>query len=139
MFSAKLIGRIIFLWFLKEKGMIAKSELEIPNEISQSEFYFMHLKKIFNMLDDKESNQDLSTNILYLGSSIFEASDYEYGIEQNIKFGENFFNKFFGFLNDFNFTTDENTSDYEQVAIDPEMLGQIFENLLAEINTDTAS
>ena len=73
----------------------------------------------------------------YLGSTIFEISNYEFGIEQNIKFPENYFEELFNCLDSFNFTTNENTSDFEQVAIDPEMLGQIFENLLAEINTDT--
>ncbi|MHA1974128.1 MAG: Eco57I restriction-modification methylase domain-containing protein, partial [Candidatus Hodarchaeales archaeon] len=36
------------------------------------------------------------------------------------------------FLRHYNFTTDESTSSFQQVAIDPEMLGRIFENLLAE-------
>lgn len=31
----------------------------------------------------------------------------------------------------FNFTTDESSPEYEQVAIDPEMLGRVFESLLA--------
>jgi len=35
------------------------------------------------------------------------------------------------------FTIDENTSFDEELSIDPEMLGRIFENLLAEINPET--
>ncbi|MDI9355176.1 MAG: hypothetical protein QM532_03230 [Cyanobium sp. MAG06] len=34
-------------------------------------------------------------------------------------------------LDEYNFTIDESSVDYEQVAIDPEMLGKVFENLLA--------
>ena len=37
----------------------------------------------------------------------------------------------------YNFTIDENTSSSSEIAIDPEMLGRIFENLLAEQNPDT--
>lgn len=37
----------------------------------------------------------------------------------------------------YNFTIDENTSFDEELSIDPEMLGRIFENLLAEINPET--
>jgi type I restriction-modification system DNA methylase subunit len=43
----------------------------------------------------------------------------------------------FEFLSGYNFTTDESTSQFQQVAIDPEMLGRIFENLLAEIVEET--
>jgi type II restriction/modification system DNA methylase subunit YeeA len=37
----------------------------------------------------------------------------------------------------YNFTVDENTSYDVELSIDPEMLGRIFENLLAEINPET--
>ena len=36
-----------------------------------------------------------------------------------------------------NFTVDENTAYDIELSIDPEMLGRIFENLLAEINPET--
>jgi adenine-specific DNA-methyltransferase len=45
--------------------------------------------------------------------------------------------KFFEVLETYNFTIDENTSFDEELSIDPEMLGRIFENLLAEINPET--
>jgi len=45
--------------------------------------------------------------------------------------------KFFAVLETYNFTIDENTSFDEELSIDPEMLGRIFENLLAEINPET--
>ena len=38
----------------------------------------------------------------------------------------------------FNFTIDENTPDDQDVALDPELLGQVFENLLARINPETS-
>ena len=60
----------------------------------------------------------------YLGR-IFEISNYEFGITE-YKISENYFEELFNCLI-VNFTTNENTSDFEQVAIDPEMLGQIFE------------
>jgi len=39
----------------------------------------------------------------------------------------------------FNFTIDENTLDDQEVALDPELLGRVFENLLASFNPETAS
>ncbi|HOO15331.1 MAG TPA: N-6 DNA methylase [Candidatus Marinimicrobia bacterium] len=41
-------------------------------------------------------------------------------------------------LKSYNFTTDENTPIDEEVALDPELLGKVFENLLASYNPETA-
>jgi len=42
-------------------------------------------------------------------------------------------------LNSYKFTIDENTPLEEEVALDPELLGKVFENLLASYNPDTRS
>ena len=41
------------------------------------------------------------------------------------------------FLETYHFTVDENTSIDIDLSIDPEMLGRIFENLMARINPET--
>jgi len=42
-------------------------------------------------------------------------------------------------LSSFNFTIDENEPDDFEVALDPELLGRVFENLLASYNPETAT
>ena len=42
-------------------------------------------------------------------------------------------------LNSYNFTVDENTPIDKEVALDPELLGKVFENLLASYNPETAT
>jgi len=42
-------------------------------------------------------------------------------------------------LSTYNFTIDENTIDDKDVALDPELLGKVFENLLASFNPETSS
>ncbi len=42
-------------------------------------------------------------------------------------------------LSSFNFTIDENSPDDQEVALDPELLGKVFENLLASFNPETSS
>ncbi|MCL0105683.1 Eco57I restriction-modification methylase domain-containing protein [Thermodesulfovibrionales bacterium] len=42
-------------------------------------------------------------------------------------------------LSSYNFTIDENVPDDQEVALDPELLGKVFENLLASFNPETAS
>jgi len=42
-------------------------------------------------------------------------------------------------LNRYNFTIDENTPIDQDIALDPELLGKVFENLLASYNPETAT
>jgi hypothetical protein len=42
-------------------------------------------------------------------------------------------------LKSYNFTIDENTPVDQEVALDPELLGKVFENLLASYNPETAT
>ena len=42
-------------------------------------------------------------------------------------------------LTSYNFTIDENEPDDQEVALDPELLGRVFENLLASYNPETAT
>lgn len=42
-------------------------------------------------------------------------------------------------LKSYNFTIDENTPIDQEVALDPELLGKVFENLLASYNPETAT
>ncbi|HMN24265.1 MAG TPA: N-6 DNA methylase, partial [Ignavibacteriaceae bacterium] len=45
----------------------------------------------------------------------------------------------FEILNRYNFTIDENTPIDQDVALDPELLGKVFENLLASYNPETST
>ncbi|MBK8872986.1 MAG: Eco57I restriction-modification methylase domain-containing protein [Bacteroidetes bacterium] len=47
-------------------------------------------------------------------------------------FPVNYFKDLFDFFSQYNFTIDENSPEEQEVGIDPEMLGHIFENLLEE-------
>lgn len=42
-------------------------------------------------------------------------------------------------LSSYNFTIDENVPDDQEIALDPELLGKVFENLLASYNPETAT
>ncbi len=45
----------------------------------------------------------------------------------------------FEILSAYNFTVDENTADDADIALDPELLGKVFENLLASFNPETST
>ena len=52
-------------------------------------------------------------------------------------FGKKDFEGLFDIFNLYSFTIDENSLNDEEVALDPELLGNVFENLLAAFNKET--
>ena len=72
----------------------------------------------------ERENYDLVTP--YLNGGLFEERPNDLVNQRTLTFPKNFFDDFYKFLDTYNFTTDESTSQFQQVAIDPEMLGRIF-------------
>lgn len=159
-FAVRLIGRIMFCWFLKEKRSEAGIPL-IPEEMISSErtnnsgnYYHDVLEPLFfellntnpNRRKGKFAQENTYIQIPYLNGGLFSPhSDDHYKFSHELQTGEygvvtisnNWFNHFYDVLSQYNFTVDENTSYDIELSIDPEMLGRIFENLLAEINPET--
>lgn len=67
--------------------------------------------------------------IPYLNGGLFENVDQQCN---KIDFPSEYFADLLEFFQQYNFTIDENSPDEQEVGIDPEMLGHIFENLLEE-------
>ena len=82
---------------------------------------------------EREDNVLNVPNILFFGEATDVDLNKAYGTK-NKKY------KVQGLINIFNcykFTIDENTPIEEEIALDPELLGKVFENLLAEYNPET--
>ena len=75
------------------------------------------------------------TRIPYLNGGLFEEV---FSAARQIDFPEVLFRDLLEFFAQYNFTIDENDPEENEVGIDPEMLGHIFENLL-EDNRDKGS
>lgn len=142
MFTTRLIGRILFIWFLKKKNLIDPNmnyfEIEDPN--NQSKYYRCKLEFLFFETLNKEiserQHEDKSTP--YLNGGLFDIASSDFFNDKNLSFPTAYFNQLFEILGKYNFTIDESNTDFQQVAIDPEMLGRVFESLLAEqIDVDT--
>ncbi len=158
-FGVRLIGRIMFCWFLKEKVSKDGTSL-LPIDIfsiwtieKTDNYYNSILEPLFFEVlntNHKYRKQEFETTyfkqIPYLNGGLFSPhSDdlYRYdnnkrqALNGNVVIPNDWFISFFNILNGYNFTVDENTSYDIELSIDPEMLGRIFENLLAEINPET--
>jgi len=159
-FAVRLIGRLIFCWFLRQKRDGSENSL-MPKELisehaskSFNDYYHNVLEPIFfNVLnvpiesrkDDKYSREPYD-QIPYLNGGLFTPHEDDFYGATEVKRNKNrggvvvpdeWIRRFFEVLELYNFTIDENSSFDEELSIDPEMLGRIFENLLAEINPET--
>ncbi len=158
-FAVRLIGRIIFCWFLREKrsasghSLMPKELLSFDASNTIGDYYHKILEPIFFEVLNKPIKSrketfinDLFSAIPYLNGGLFSPHEDDFfnynegkqAINHNIVVVPDLWLKpFFEVLETYNFTIDENTSFDEELSIDPEMLGRIFENLLAEINPET--
>ncbi len=142
MFTTRLLGRILFIWFLKKKNLINQtmSYFDIDDPYEQGDYYRKKLEVLFFETLNKEVIERQSNDSVtpYLNGGLFDVAVTDFYNDNNLSFPNSFFNKLFETLNKYNFTVDESSPDFQQVAIDPEMLGRIFESLLAEqIDDDT--
>lgn len=151
-YTVRLIGRIIFCWFLKQKKSqegisLLPEEFLSSNAVKNTDNYYHSILEpiFFEVLNKpKESRKPQFRNgydrIPYLNGGLFDPhydDFYEGQPSFALKIPNEWFIELFEVLETYNFTIDENTSLDVDLSIDPEMLGRIFENLLAEINPET--
>jgi hypothetical protein len=153
-FCIRLIGRMIFCWFLKEK----KSNIGIPllsndllsrSALSSKDLYSQHIAPLFfevlNKPEDERTERYNSGDfqlVPYVNGGLFAEQETDRQAngksEAAIVITDLWLSNFLDILESYNFTVDENSSADIELSIDPEILGRIFENLLARINPETA-
>lgn len=138
-FSSRLLGRMLFIWFLRKMNIIHEEfgYFDIDG-LSATEYYDKKIKLLFfsTLNTDISDRKHLDYITPYLNGGLFEPKENDF-IHETINFPQDYFKNLFDRFNEFNFTTDESSADFEVIAVDPEMLGQVFENLLATQNEDT--
>jgi len=155
-FTNRLIGRLLFCWFLNKRDILDVNQNYFNIETLESgEYYHARLEPLFFLTLNtpiseratalkkfiknstkflsKETQALISTDLRtpYLNGGLFEAHANDYFGSPELNFPSGYFVRLFEHFNSYNFTTDESSPEYEQVAIDPEMLGKVFESLLA--------
>lgn len=168
-FVKKLLGRIVFLYFVQKKGWLGASDTDYKDGLTDfikdlfvksggdENFYPKWLSVLFfetlNTGEDKRPNEDFKmpdgkkVKVPYLNGGLFDKEDHDEHIltfksklfhhpdfEDTLLTEKNWDNArgFLDFLDAFNFTVHEDSPDDHTVAVDPEMLGHIFENLLED-------
>jgi Alw26I/Eco31I/Esp3I family type II restriction m6 adenine DNA methyltransferase len=155
-YAVRLLGRVIFIWFLRNKisnggaplmplGVLGEDNAKVSDLLhsKMEPIFFEILNKPINSRDSRFRNTTYDM-IPYLNGGLFHASEGEGGdyydtklFSSNVEIPDKWFVNLFSTLNTYNFTIDENLENDIDLSIDPEMLGRVFENLLAEINPET--
>ena len=192
----RLITRLLFVWFLKEKGLVADdlfNETKIAALLNNYDrdrgdtYYRAVLQNLFfatlntemdrrgfsttkhsthrnfsryryqSAINDPDTLLSLFAQTPFINGGLFDCLDSEEGLREGGYridcFSDNarhsaklslpnrlFFDPqrgIFPLLNHYKFTVEENTPVEQEVALDPELLGKVFENLLAAYNPET--
>ena len=190
----RLITRLLFVWFLKEKGLVAEAlfeEADVRDLLKDYDrkdgdsYYRAVLQNLFfatlnteiekrefsteknathrdfsryrfkKQINDPDKLLELFAQTPFINGGLFDCLDSEeatgyggyridcFSDEHYVKLSlpnRLFFDKddgLFPLLKHYKFTVEENTPIEQEVALDPELLGKVFENLLAAYNPET--
>ncbi|MCY3724506.1 MAG: Eco57I restriction-modification methylase domain-containing protein [Candidatus Poribacteria bacterium] len=192
----RLITRLLFIWFIKEKGLVADAlfnKSQIQDLLKEDDFdngdsyYRAVLQNLFfatlnteidkrgfstrsytthrnfsryrykTQMSDPDKLLELFDETPFINGGLFDCLDSEeatgdggyridcFSDEQYEKLSipnRLFFDDDQGLiplLEHYKFTVEENTPIEQEVALDPELLGRVFENLLAAYNPETGA
>ena len=190
----RLITRLLFIWFLKEKGLVPDELFEEgyagkalkSHALESTDYYRAVLQNLFfatlnteigkrgfgegadgapesnkyryrDLLADPDAFLEKLKSVPFVNGGLFDCLDDAAGNgaagRRMDAFSDDIENEgqdlcvpaclFFGecglfdLLRRYKFTVEENTPLDQEVALDPELLGQVFENLLAAYNKET--
>ncbi|MBC8416455.1 MAG: N-6 DNA methylase, partial [Candidatus Cloacimonetes bacterium] len=128
-YTETIFNRVFFLYFIQKKGYLENDpDFIFKNfvNIGSKNYYSDFIIPLFERISIKEKNPE-PEKIPFLNGGLFEFNDDE----KNIKIENNIFEVILkGLFEKYNFTVREDTELEKEVAIDPEMLGTIFERLI---------
>lgn len=149
-FAKKLLGQIVFIYFLQKKQWLGVKvdekwgtgpkdflrKLFDKKIVPYDNFFNDILEPLFyDALANPREGEDgyyalFKCKIPFLNGGLFEPiNDYSWE-KTNIIITDQVFKDIFDVFDRFNFTVKEDEPLEKEVAVDPEMLGKVFENLL---------
>ncbi len=151
-FAKKTMGQLVFLYFVQKKGWLGVKSGETwgsgdkrflrnlfdKKYVKYDNFFNDILEPLFYraLARDRGNENDnfapLNCRIPFLNGGLFEPIN-GYGYAQtDLTIDNAVFKEIFDVFDLYNFTVKEDEPLEKEVAIDPEMLGKVFENLLPE-------
>ncbi len=161
LFVRKLLGQVVFLYFLQKKGWLG-IKIDEPGwkdgnrkfliwtfedcKKKNKNYFDRFLQPLFytgfNKKEELFQYDEFQFKIPFLNGGLFEELfhwESTFINPANTLFSNNEIHKdgsigtgILDIFDRYNFTIDENTAFEKEIAVDPEMLGKVFENLLPE-------
>jgi hypothetical protein len=134
-YAQRLLGRITFLYFLQRKGWLDKDRAYLKKRTRglDGKGLFRFLYELFDILNT-EGYEDKSKGVIpYLNGSLFENEPYSQAqMKQLMDACTSCLRDVLNVFDQYNFTISESTPLDKEVAVDPELLGSLFESMLPE-------
>jgi len=130
-----ILNRIIFLKFIEKKGWLDNNKDYLYNKFqnyydnSENSYWMDVVCPLFDLLSEQHKNPNSKLgNIPFLNGGLFGSEPKDLW---SLAVSNDFFQSLFeNLLNSFNFTIEESSPSSVEIAVDPEMLGRIFEALI---------
>ncbi len=149
-FTQLLFNRLMFCWFLQKKGWLNNDPDYLLNLLRRAHSYkppknlyhdyltFLFFEVLANPEEKRRKRHPSDPHIVmeapFLNGGLFERTPLDERVESASRFRQLPNSVFKAILEDlfarYNFTVEESTSLDVQVALDPELLGTIFERLV---------
>ena len=147
-FAKKLMGQIVFIYFLQKKRWLGIGkdddwgtgpknflrEIFEQSEADGKNFFNDVLEVLFykGLSEDVEDNHYslFGFRVPFLNGGLFEPINNYDWVKTDVVLKNEIFAEIFDTFDKFNFTVKEDEPLEKEVAVDPEMLGKVFENLL---------
>ncbi len=145
-YSLQFINRLMFLYFIQRKGWLGDDPEFLRNfweaykdsKQKKDNFFEKWLKVLFfeafnnkfhgghkHFPDDIKQALQMAP---FLNGGLFEENDLDK--KHNAEISDEDFHKIFNFLEGYNFTISEDSPLDQEVAVDPEMIGSVYENMV---------
>lgn len=149
-FTQLLFNRLMFCWFLQKKGWLGGSPTYLLDLLDRAHHYkppknlyhdyltFLFFEVLANPEEQRRKRHPTDPHVVmeapFLNGGLFERTHLDFRVEEAPRFKRLPNSVFKAILKDlfarYNFTVEESTSLDIQVALDPELLGTIFERLV---------
>ena len=147
LFAQRLFNRLMFIYFLQKKGWLkfenatnylraVFQKAESANEnFYRDRLYWIFFYGLSNVGESVETHDDERLRerrgqVPYLNGGLFEMDHDGFDERGKIELSNGLFGEIFRLFEKYNFTVEESTPYEIQVAIDPEILGRVFEELV---------
>lgn len=144
LYTQRLFNRLMFLRFIEKKGWLTydgnrdylralfdATESETDESFLKDRLYWAFFHGLGNAADQPEESSaavERRGEVPFLNGGLFEMQDYDKRNEVHIPNDE--FAEILKLFERYNFTVTESTPLDIEVAVDPEMLGKVFEELV---------